>query len=178
MADSGDDPGTGTAWRRYIGGLGRPATARGSRLRGGQTTGTAGPRRLTSLAKIFRPTCTSGTRLRAKHPGIGGRHSRQKRAGRVVEAPPAHAHSGGGGGTPAPRRAWAQYSSARAPRSSPCPHAPWRFWGVDGTHTIDSYDPADGDDIRDPEQSRRLSELFDELAARRGVPCFATSSWA
>jgi hypothetical protein len=133
MPASGDDPGPSTAWRRYIGGLGRPATAVAW-----QTTGTAVPRRPTSLATISRPTCTSGPRLRAKHPDIGGLRSRQKRAGRVVEAPPAHAHSGGGGGTPAPRRAWPQYSSARAPPSSPCPHAPWRFWGVDGTHTTDS----------------------------------------
>jgi transcriptional regulator with XRE-family HTH domain len=32
--------------------------------------------------------------------------------------------------------------------------------------TSDSYDPADGDDVLDPEQSRRLSDLFDRRDRR------------
>src|SRR5207237_1172631 len=65
---------------------GPPATARGPRLRGRQTTGTAVPRGPTSFATISRPTCTSvwgqtalglwavGVRMHATSAAGGGQH--------------------------------------------------------------------------------------------------------
>ena len=59
-----------TAWRKPVRGPGPPATARGPRLRGGQTTGTAVPRRPTSIARISRPTYPSGILSRAFGPEL------------------------------------------------------------------------------------------------------------